>query len=170
MTPNSVRPMRHLNASCRSGSGAGHAVWLICLGIVGLIAGCGPQMVDAPRGDSSPLTARASAQSSVVLVSLSSGTAVGAARQDRRTAPSPEASAGDFTRLPHKLASDVVVLREPAGEAVYHQVRQGETLFRISRAHRVALRELIDANGLDPQAVLHPEQWIYIPRPARPQE
>lgn len=44
------------------------------------------------------------------------------------------------------------------------RVGQGDTLYAISRRHRVSLRALIEANGLEPPYVLHINQRLVLPR------
>ena len=45
-----------------------------------------------------------------------------------------------------------------------HSVRQGETLYSISRGYGVSVRRLIDANGLQPPYTLYPGQRLSIPK------
>jgi LysM repeat protein len=164
MMPNPVWPMRHVDTDFRPIRCGDFTLWLICVGLGSLLAGCGPQLVDSQSSASIEIPSGTSVHfTAVVTPPASSSSASG-------TASSAQAAVPKFRNLPRKEPSEVVVLRRAEGEAVYHQVRQGETLFRISRDYRLSLAALIDANGLDLQAVLHPGQLLYIPRPAHPQE
>ncbi len=46
---------------------------------------------------------------------------------------------------------------------VYHTVKKGETLWRISKAYGVSLPELVEANDLDDDYTIHVGQKLYIP-------
>jgi membrane-bound lytic murein transglycosylase D len=51
----------------------------------------------------------------------------------------------------------------PQGDASVHVVRKGETLFRIATAYGISLTRLLEANGLNKSATIHPGQEIRIP-------
>lgn len=68
------------------------------------------------------------------------------------------------TPLPHTRRGPTT---EPSsGQGVYHTVRKGQTLWRISRAYGVALAEITEANGLSDYTITV-GQKLYIPGATR---
>ncbi len=65
------------------------------------------------------------------------------------------------SRLP---ASSVVTLPDREEDANYHTVVKGETLRGIAGKYKQTLSRLIEANGLESNAVLQPGQLLYIPK------
>ncbi|WP_339911784.1 LysM peptidoglycan-binding domain-containing protein [Symmachiella dynata] len=86
--------------------------------------------------------------------------------------PGPVVSqqSGDFTPNPgpikHVPVSQIVDIPDRSETQQYYQVRQGDTLSGIARAHQIPLSRLLDSNGLDATSTLQPGQSIYLP-PAR---
>ena len=55
--------------------------------------------------------------------------------------------------------------REGAG--IYHRVKKGETLWKISRVYNVNLEKLVKVNKIPDAARIKSGQLIYVPRPAK---
>ena len=79
--------------------------------------------------------------------------------------------AGTRVWLPEGTLKPAVAKAAPAvapapalegGDAV-HVVRKGETLFRIATAYGISLAKLLEVNGLNRSATIHPGQEIRIP-------
>jgi len=86
-----------------------------------------------------------------------SGTA-GAAPRAQTQAPSPV-----------RAVEGVEARRRDGGDLTFVgasavRVGPGDTLYAISRRHRVGLRPLIEANGLEPPFILHVNQRLVLPR------
>ena len=65
--------------------------------------------------------------------------------------------------LPRVPASSLLSL--PADEeAAYHRVAKGDTLSGIARQYGVSVGQLLEANGLDADTPLQPDQLIFIPK------
>jgi murein DD-endopeptidase MepM/ murein hydrolase activator NlpD len=56
--------------------------------------------------------------------------------------------------------------RLPAYQGSYHQVRRGETLWRIAHAYGLSVDALAGANRISPKAPLEVNQKLFIPLPA----
>jgi len=105
-----------------------------------MMAGCGGhQVIDPGTG---PITQ----QMPVRVVS----------QQSREFSPSP----GPIKHVP---ASMVVDIPDRSETQQYYEVRQGETLSGIARAHHIPLARLLDSNGLDASSALQPGQLIFLP-------
>ena len=68
------------------------------------------------------------------------------------TRPVAEVPASSVLNLPGELES-----------GNYHVVKRGETLTMIARKFNVPMKQLLDANGLNSDDPIFPEQMIYIP-------
>jgi LysM domain len=113
--------------------------------------GCGPRLVQ-PGTNPAPLPAPAPA--SVPQLE-------GPVLPDQ---PGPALDVGGVPRVP---ASSVVTIPDssgPARDARYHTVERGDTLTAIARRYGTTVGVLIEANGLDQDAVIRPGQLIYIPQ------
>lgn len=103
-------------------------------------------------------------------------TACGAAEWPPRTSSqsSPQASAPSArpsvqARSASQTAKDVDARRREGGDLTFIgasavRVGPGDTLYAISRRHRVSLRALIEANGLEPPFILQVNQRLVLPR------
>lgn len=70
----------------------------------------------------------------------------------------------DTSGLERQPAAAVLQLPQvDSGESKYHTVKSGDTWSSIARQYQMTVRELTDANGIDPSTVLQPGQMIYIP-------
>jgi LysM repeat protein len=54
-----------------------------------------------------------------------------------------------------------------AGEAIYHQVLEGETLYRISRNYGLSVDELLQMNGLPPGSTIRKGQRLRVGPPQK---
>ncbi|HUG90296.1 MAG TPA: LysM peptidoglycan-binding domain-containing protein [Planctomycetaceae bacterium] len=74
----------------------------------------------------------------------------------------PPLGTGSVPRVP---ASSVTTIPESEvfPSARYHSVQKGDTLTAIARRHGTTVAKLLEANGLDADAIIHPGQMIYIP-------
>jgi len=54
------------------------------------------------------------------------------------------------------------------GGGTYHRVEQGQTVYRIARAYRIDLRELMEVNGIEDPRTLRTGQSLWIPGATRP--
>jgi len=66
-------------------------------------------------------------------------------------------------KVPEVLPSSVVNLPSDTESGSYHLVQRGETLTTIGRKFNVSVAELLNANGLDSDDPIFPDQMIYIP-------
>ena len=82
------------------------------------------------------------------------GTALKPAPVDNRTYPEPAASRPDAAES-----------AAPERGALTVEVRAGDGLYGIAKRAKVALRAIIDANGLKPPYTLEPGQRLILPRP-----
>ena len=86
--------------------------------------------------------------------------------------PRPQgAGAGAVARTapPVRPSQEAVARRRAGGDLTFIgasavRVGKGDTLYSISRRHRVSLRALIEANGLEPPYILHVNQRLVLPR------
>ena len=69
----------------------------------------------------------------------------------------------DLQNIPQVPASSAVSLPSRKEQATYHEVRPGESLSVIARRYGTTAADLIEANGLEPSAVIQPGQLLYIP-------
>lgn len=46
---------------------------------------------------------------------------------------------------------------------VFHKIKEGESLWAISRAYNVSLEDIIEINDLNPNSILYPNDEIFIP-------
>jgi len=46
---------------------------------------------------------------------------------------------------------------------VFHKIKEGESLWAISRAYNVSLEDIIEINDLNPSTILYPDDEIFIP-------
>ncbi len=46
---------------------------------------------------------------------------------------------------------------------VFHKIKEGESLWAISRAYNVSLEDIIEINDLNPDSILYPNDEIFIP-------
>ena len=123
-------------------------VRLLCVVAIGFAAGCGSQVVSPGP------------PAAIQHVPEAEGTATRGVPATPAALQSEPGGRADVPRVP---ASSLLSL--PAEEqAVYHRVVPGETLSSIARRHGVTARQLLDANGLDVDTPLQPDQLIFIPK------
>ncbi len=121
-------------------AGKGHPAGILVLGLVLGFGAC------ARSGPPAPVIDRSGAYSPAAAPAPQAKTTP-APKPPRRAAPRPirPAPQATVTKVPLAAGGRVATSRE---EGI--RVRRGDTLYAISRRHRVPLRALIDANGLTP--------------------
>lgn len=123
-------------------------VRLLCVAAIGFAAGCGSQVVSPGP------------PAAIQDVPRAGGTATRGVTAAPAAFQSEPGGPADVPRVP---ASSLISL--PAEqEAVYHRVVTGDTLSSIARQHGVAVAQLLEANGLDADTPLQPDQLIFIPK------
>jgi LysM repeat protein len=88
-------------------------------------------------------------------------------RMDHLSAQLAEASkaARKEARPAEKAAKPAVASpakKPPVTKAQYHEVRKGETLYRISKQYGLSVDALLRLNGLGPKSVIHPGQKLKV--------
>ena len=68
----------------------------------------------------------------------------------------------DLIRPGQRLVIETGRQPPPAAQPVRYVVRRGDSLWNISRQHRVGLSELMRLNGLDDKSVLRPGQELIL--------
>jgi len=95
------------------------------------------------------------------------------ARKESETRPTPkiDALSRRMDRLEKKIAAVAPVLQAPKpisekatpqGKAEYHEVRRGETLFRISKEYGLSLEQLCRLNQITPDTPIQPGQKLLV--------
>lgn len=95
--------------------------------------------------------------------------ACGAAEWPPRSSSQASAPSAPSARQVPQAAKDVDARRREGGDLTFIgasavRVGPGDTLYAISRCHRVSLRALIEANGLEPPFILQVNQRLVLPR------
>lgn len=109
-----------------------------CL-LVSTLAGCGSPVVDPgrPTNSFSPPVATPPPVNSIVLPS------------------------SDVEQVP---TESILKLPIESNSAIYHSVKDGETLTSIAKQYGIGTERLRKANGLDASAALKSQQLLYIPQ------
>lgn len=118
-------------------------------------------------------TTRTSAISAAAVISAT-GLATAPAHADVPVRPTAASTAGHATSaLPAAPAATRVVLRASAAvpaspsERITHEVVRGDTVWDLAREYGSSVSAIIDANGLNSQAVIHVGQRLAIPTSSR---
>jgi LysM repeat protein len=74
----------------------------------------------------------------------------------------------DWAHVARQPATSVIQMA-PTGEdkSQYHSVKPGESWTSLARTHGLTVKQLADANGMDPAAILKQGQIVYIPEVGR---
>ena len=66
--------------------------------------------------------------------------------------------------------ASVPIHKKPSSqsESLYHEVRSGETLFKIARKHSMSVDELCSLNGITPKTLLHPGKKLLVSKESIP--
>jgi hypothetical protein len=74
----------------------------------------------------------------------------------------------DWAHVARQPATSVIQMA-PTGEdkSQYHSVKPGESWTSLARTHGLTVKQLADANGMDPAAILKQGQIVYIPEAGR---
>jgi LysM repeat protein len=153
----------------RCGAGSAKRLWLI--GLLLLSCGCQSGLVDSGR---SRRNARPSPALNVPPTNgqppllngpaIPSGTTSG---QGTSSAPVSLSSPGNSLNWDHvSRQSAATVVKMPAtdeAKAKYHTVQTNETWSSLARSHGLSVKQLADANGIDPSNLLKAGQIVYIP-------
>lgn len=125
---------------------------VLCL-VAAVIPGCGGRVIPPQRDVRIEMSLPAASRATPAAASASPTTAA--------VSPSGEPS------IPVVPVDSVMQWHDRTAEAVYHEVRDGETLSAIARQYGASTGRLKSVNGLDDADAILPGQLLLIPSQAR---